>query len=120
MRRRQLPGAAFAARRTGDRHRTTHSGSQSAAALPKAEEGARKEEAQPRRPRRAIVRWSSIRSAALVLGAILALGLGFGPRAEAAFGLRPGTEGFQAVALQAGGGEASQAGAHTYALRTEI
>jgi hypothetical protein len=42
------------------------------------------------------------------------------PRADAAFGLRPQPEGFQATALEAGGAEVSQAGAHPFALRTEI
>jgi len=42
------------------------------------------------------------------------------PRAEAAFGLLPGAEGFRAQELDAAEGEVSQAGAHPFALRTEV
>jgi hypothetical protein len=62
----------------------------------------------------------AIRSAVLGAAAVLLLVLVPTPRADAAFGLRPQPEGFRSTTLEAGGTEATQAGAHPFALRTEI
>jgi hypothetical protein len=67
-----------------------------------------------------MMRRIATRAGALGVGAIVFLALVQAPHADAAFGLRPAPEGFQAIALEAGGAEASQAGAHPFALRTEI